>query len=234
MKYKLKISKAKIIGLIVLAFFIIYLAYNSGYNPNYDFKSMNTAPKEYLDLFPDSIKKKMSVLQTLIIKFQNPISEFAFDDKKYFIQIFRLNVVNDQSLDKLITLSNHSNLMTNAVTYYRLGPVFDINYKTGRNKASHINLNLYGERVNTILRNDTIACFYSHFKIFSINYNRSDTTVIWSTTEGHETPIPSFTLPIDIIFIKKHKAVYFLVMSVNDRSTILEPNKLYNLISTKN
>ena len=233
MKYQLKANKGKIVGLIILIFFVIFLAYNSGKNPNYEFKTLKTAPEEYWNLFQGSINKKMPV-KSLILKYQNPISEFDLDNKKYFIQVVKLDTSIEQSLDNYLTLSNSKKLSTNAITYYPMGHFFAVFYKTGKNKVSHINFNLVGDSVRTILRNDTIACFYSNFKLFSMNYGDSDTTAIYSNSDrADETQLSGSSLPIEIVFLKRNKSIYFMLMSVNDYRTKLEPRQLYNLIYTR-
>lgn len=235
MTYQLRITKGKIVGLIVLAFFIIFLAYHSGKNPDHEFKSLKTAPKEYWNLLPDSVSKKVTVFQTLILKDQNPISDFDVDNGKYFIQILKWNAMTDQSLDNFLTFSNSKELSTNDITYYPIGHFFAVFYKTRKNSVSHINFNLVGDSVRTIFRNDTIACFYSKFSSFSINYGNSDTTAIYAhSNRADETQLSGSTLPIEIVFLKRNKSVYFMLMSVNDYGTRLEPEQLLNLIYSKN
>jgi hypothetical protein len=231
MKYQIKLNKSKIVGLIILTFFVIFLAFNSGKNPNYEFTTLKTAPEEYWKLFPGSVNKKISVFQSLILKDQNPVSEFDLDNKKYFIQVVKLETSTEQSLNDFLTLSNSKELSTNAMTYYPIGHFFAVFYKTGKNKISHINFNLIGDSVRTILRNDTIACFYSNFKLFSMNYGDSDKTAIYSNSDrADETPLSGSSLPIEIVFLKRNDSIYFLLMSVNDFKTKMEPRQLYNLI----
>ncbi|HTI61085.1 hypothetical protein [Mucilaginibacter sp.] len=233
MKYKIQISKAKLIVLVGVCFFIAYLAYNSGPNPNYQLKLETSAPQEYWSFFSEGARKKLSVIQTITLKFQNPIANFRFDDKKYFIEVFKLDALADKPLDELIASSSNTDFMNNGITYLESGgPLFDVSFKTGKNKARHININLKGNNTHQI-RNDSVAYFNSDFYFFAINYNKSDTTAIWATTGGRPPEIPTLALPIDILFIKKHGAIYLLIMSVNDSKTSLPANKLYDLVCRK-
>jgi hypothetical protein len=234
MKYNVKISKGKIIGLSVLAFLVALLAYYSRDNknsPEYRIQFVKTAPKEYWELFPGDVRKKIVVSTTIIPHLSSPISHFTYDNKKYYIEVFKIDTVGNKSLGSIITLSSIKDLKINGVPYFNMGGLlFDVNYKTGHHKASHINLNLYGNSITTIVRSDTIVGFSSNFKIFSIKYNQSDTSSIWAMAEGKYPNIPDSYLPINIMFIKKQKSVYFLVMSVDNSGILLKHDILYNLI----
>lgn len=224
-----------IVVLIVLALFIIYLAVHSGPNPDYESTTVNTAPREYWEFFPKKKREQMSVINTVTQKFQNPITEFYFD-KNLLIDVVRLNMPVDKSLNEIITSSAEKNLTTDGITYLEMhGRVLFVNFKTGRNKAQYINCNFYGAgNDNSQIRNDSIVYFHSNFKLFSINYNHSDTAAIWASTDGRPPKIPAFALPIDILFIKRHGAVYLLIMSVNDSKANLPVNTLYNLVCGSN
>jgi hypothetical protein len=117
MTYTIRISKWKIIGLFVLLFFILLLMYThySGNNPDYQIRSEKTVPKEYWYLFRDDLRQRATVVQSLTLKYQNPISELSVDDGKYFIEILKLNVRSTESLNSLITLSDEKKTYSNGV-----------------------------------------------------------------------------------------------------------------------
>jgi hypothetical protein len=235
MKYRIKIGGLMIGVLIAVVSFVIYLAYHSGPNPDYEWKTERIAPQEYWDFFSANTREKMSVIQTITLKFQSPIADFTFDNKKYFIEVFKLEALVNQPLDEFITTSKNSKFIINGVPYLQSGgQLFNLNFKTGRNPVQHVNVDLYGADSTVQIRNDSIVYFHSNFKLFSVNYNHSDTTAIWATTEGRPPQIPTFALPIEILFIKKHGVVYLLIMSVNDSKTNLPVKTLYNLYIESN
>ncbi|WP_426669852.1 hypothetical protein ACPPVU_01160 [Mucilaginibacter sp. McL0603] len=234
MKYKIRISKWQLAGLIILLFFITLLIYNRGNNPNYEFKSGKKAPDEYWSLFRTDIKPKLSVIQSLTLKYQNPIVEFSYNHGENFVEVLKLDLKGNYSLDSLVTLSNLKKLNTNGLTYYPVGPLFGVFYKTGKNTVSHIDLNLSGESTKTLIRNKSLVYFYSRFDEFSINYNYSDITVVYSNSnKAAESALDNGSLPIDIMFLKKGKDVFIVLMSVTNAKYQLTSNQLYDLIDVE-
>ncbi|MBS1503924.1 MAG: hypothetical protein JST32_17775 [Bacteroidetes bacterium] len=239
MKYQIKISRAKIVGLVIVSIFVAVLAYNSyTHNPAFDSTSSDIAPVEYWNVFKDSVKNRFRVLNSVTARFQNPISDLESRDNKYFLEVYKWNIPTDISLDKFISESTNSKIIINDVTYMqRGGALFDVSYKMENVKVSHIDLNIIGEEGTTV-KNDSVASFYSKFKTFSIRYSNSDTTAIWAMSDGKAftvptTNIPATGLPIDIMFIKKRKAVYLLLMSVNDSRAKLSPYQLSQMLRRK-
>ena len=130
-----------------------------------------------------------------------------------------------------MTLSNNDGRFTNGLYYYPLGPLFDVFYKTGQNKITSIELNLVGDTIKTVTKNDSLIHYYSRFKSFSINYNSSDSTSIYSNSNRTaEAELPNSSLPINIVFLRKQKSVYLLIMSVAKANENLEPNQITDLL----
>jgi hypothetical protein len=238
MKYQIKISRGKIVGLAVIVAFIVILAYNSRHrNPALDFTSSNKAPTEYWDLFKDTFRNNFKVLNTVTMRFQNPVSDFKSHDNKYFVEVFKLKASSNVSLNNLVSQSTNDKIDINGITYLTMGcNLYTLFYKMDNNKATHIDVSINGFDTK-VLRNDSVALFSSKFKVFYIRYNNSDTTSIWAMSDGKSfiapTPhVPAIGLPIDIMFIKKQKAIYLLLMSVNDPRTKFEPDQLSRMIRT--
>jgi hypothetical protein len=167
-RFKIQIGKGKIIGLTIVAIFVGYLAYNSKAiinNPDYEGSFNHTAPKEYGNLFPDTIRRMLKDPVTLYGKFHDSITTFNYGNKKYFVNIFKIKLKADLSLNKSLIVSSINNLkIFNGVSYAMSGDSgLQINYRPRRVEASHLNLSLFGGPINTIVSNDTIACFYSDF-----------------------------------------------------------------------
>jgi hypothetical protein len=232
MKYKIRISKWKIIGLLVVLIFILFLAYHSGNNPDYQFKSEKIMPEKYWSLFKDDLRQKATVIQSLTLKDQNPISELSIDEGKYFVEVFQLDVKSEESLTSLITLSDKKEINSNGIFYYPVGPLFGVFYKTAKSQIFHINLNLKGNPIQTTVKNDSVIAVYSKFDRFLINYNNSDTTAIYANSNrSAETELQNNSLPISLIFYKKNREVFLILMSVSNAQSTLDSQQLYDLIN---
>jgi hypothetical protein len=98
-------------------------------------------------------------------------------------------------------------------------------------KPTMIFLKLLGKNNQTILKNDSIADYYSMFKNFSIQYKRTGLFDIYGETKGNS--LFSYTLqPIELLFIIRANNLYLLMMSayIQDEDTKYSPRMLYNLI----
>ena len=236
MRYRFEISRGKVIGLTVLFLFVGYLAYQSSCaknRPDYPTAVLKTVPQEYWDLFPDSIRKKLKVSVTITSKLKNPVSQFFYNRYDYVIDVFKIDSIN-KPLSKSVFIDKVGALNVVGLAYNRMGAdLFSIYYAANRHKASSIKISLQGDAIDTLIKNDSTLSLYSNFKILSVKYDKSDTPAIWAMSEGKYPAIPTRNFPMDITFIKKHKAVYFIAMSVNKSAVEMEPNKLNSLIFGK-
>ena len=110
MKPKSRISRISLKIIVALFIFIAISIFNSCNNPDFHITGIKTAPKEYWNLFPKSIRKDLAVSFTLTPKGRGLISQFSFDHNKYFIDVFKIDTIGKKSInDIIIGLRNSSN-----------------------------------------------------------------------------------------------------------------------------
>jgi hypothetical protein len=186
-------------------------------------------PQEYLNLFSDVNKVKMTSLRTVNIKFRNSISNIGYN-KNYYIQIYKLDSTFNIPVREAINENYEFNHGYHDVPY-------DINeqycaefvYKLYRpTKPSKIYLSLSGNNTQILKKNDSIACYYSNFQNFSIKFQKDADDDIYA--KANSDNFLTKEVPLEVLFLKRQKNLYLILMSVNDRAISLMPDMLYNLI----
>jgi hypothetical protein len=184
---------------------------------------LRTIPIEYLHLFHfqdnGMIKNEFTQLSTV----RHPISNFDYDSNKYCIIVTKIDIERDIPLNEMIEEEYKATTLSPDVGY--LGAVelkFDFEYLTDSVKASKVHLNIEGDEVTTIVRNDTIASYYLKMKSLSVQYKNDGLNDLVGTAKRDN-------IPTAILFLKRKKELYFILMSVNYNDP-LNPNLLYSLV----
>ncbi|MDB5090866.1 MAG: hypothetical protein JWR09_4860, partial [Mucilaginibacter sp.] len=105
---------------------------------------------------------------------------------------------------------------------------YDIISKYGvQDTVSRVILNIYGNGTTTILKNDTLAFYYSRIKYLNIKYGvNEDNDYFIGIRDGYE----NVRIPMEIGVLKKKNKIFFLILtSINGISNI-EPNELSKLV----
>jgi len=170
----------------------------------------------------------------IINNLRGPMCYFVYN-KKYYLQIYSLSDSFTQPVDHTVkqryvsadnsdswsTLDNHS-----AVIYSY--PV------TLSHKFSGISLKLLGKDNRIILKNDSIAYYYSMFQKFAVQYDGSRQNEIYGESKDSNL-FDADLLPIEILFLKRNNHLYLLTMSVyrDEEDNSYKPGMLYNLINSR-
>jgi hypothetical protein len=187
-------------------------------------------PKEYAELFKDSSKVK--IYQTTEGKRRNAISEFYYNNK-FYIQIYKIDYIKNLSINDLIKVSNAGTSISHNVGYLELTDKrIDISYKIGpRNKnITNLYFNLHGDPTYILLKNDSIAYYYSNASNFSIKYKLDSPYDIYGKTKDNVGEQKS---PVEIMFLKRHDNLYFILLSSKVGDLTMDTYALYNLIIGK-
>jgi len=95
-----------------------------------------------------------------------------------------------------------------------------------------IYLKILGKNTQEILKNDSIACYYSTFTTLSVQYNsQNGPDEIYAETKSSNL-FHTDLLPMEILFLKKDHKLYLITMSAyhDDNNVKYIPGMLYNLI----
>jgi hypothetical protein len=182
----------------------------------------NRFPNDYSSLFDKN--EKLHFNKTLTFEYRRPLSIISYENK-FVINIFKLDTLSNIAVNKTI-IENYSDAgMINNVIYSTDEKNL-VNFYYNNStlpKPSIIYFSLSGIQNRVIIKNDSVAYYYSRFNNFSIrsNINGPQNMVAISKQDN---------VPIEILFIKKHNELYLLTMIPNENNLEFDPNKLYNLI----
>jgi len=218
----------KLLGLIIVFIVITgigYLVYVFKTSPKFQGGSVITKPSnQYLAVFNDSIIRNLKADNIIKPKYDSTICRYLYDNDNYVIQEYIINIKGDKTLPDLIEVIDKNELNINGVFSNEIrSKFFTMNYKTISPIVNYLKVSLYGSEIKTVIKNDTVLLLYSNIKNASIEYNSSDTSAVFCR------PNQSL-LPIEFLFIKKKRMLYFLMMSINREKVSLPQNMLYTLI----
>ncbi|MEI9934062.1 MAG: hypothetical protein WDM71_04265 [Ferruginibacter sp.] len=165
----------------------------------------------------------ISIEETHQNKIRTPIS-VAYFTKKYELTILKIELSLNASLEKIFMIENKSTGISDGYAYnfvdndfYKFGIKFD-----STPIVSKIYLAMSGDSLQTFIKNDSIV--YSHLLCdnLSIRYMEDGPNDIFC--EGN-------SIPTDLLFIKRDKAVYILLMTPNVQQAYIPPYLLYNIVT---
>ncbi|MGN6638910.1 MAG: hypothetical protein ACTHJ8_08355 [Mucilaginibacter sp.] len=234
-KYKIEITKSKIITVIIVVIFIGFLIYHNEYAikyPEYKIK-IDYAPKDIWSLFKDNNKKNLIANETQGINTPNPISAFSYLDRRYNVTVFKLTVPKDTTLKDLISRSNNDHLDINNIPWSTFSGIFNMYLKPGDHHPSHMRVTLIGDKTDTVANNKNVLGLYSEFKTFFIKYDKSDTAAIWAKTNDTDEGDPVTEIPMEIAFVKHSNALYLIIMARRNNGHDLPKNQLVDMLADK-
>lgn len=180
--------------------------------------------KDYMGLFNST--DKISSVESVESKLREPISYLIYD-KKYYIEVYNIDTLVKSSLKDFIVESYLNVERTNNMMWTGDDPTtpFRINYKTfAPDKIESIYFNIYGDRTETYIKNDTMAVYYSSFKNFNIKFNKG------SAQEIYCRPNKVDSLPIVVAFLKKRERLYLIIVSPKTKAVELNYDIIKNII----
>ena len=162
--------------------------------------------------------------QNVNSKVMDPVS-FLYVDDTYHLVIFKINLETDQPLKEILSTDVENSRRSDGETYsmvdfngfsrfeWRPAPTI---------RTSKIFLSLYGDSLSNGIINDSIASYHLLCKTLSIKYEKNGVTQVFMT--GGEIT------PSDLLFLKRGKIVYFMLMTTARPDSFIPPEILYSLI----
>jgi len=191
------------------------------------------APSNYINLFNNSAKEKLTVTYTSFAQYRDSISYLVYD-KKYDVEISKIRAATNLNLEKDIINSykkpdGFSSSSTVGIAPYNENN-FVINYRAeSTESASKIYLSLLGDSIKTIVRNDSIANYFLNVKNMFVQYKPDSVYQIYIEAKSN---FYFFTQkqPVSLMFLRKNNSLYFLLLTVKNDGDKLDPSLLYNLV----
>lgn len=218
--------RTKRIGfLIFISIVIIYLLYNTFLF----FRSPKISVKEgmsneYLNLFNTQKRKEISIHYSYDTKVNFPISSMHY--KTAYIMMMGKWIIGDKSLKDFIKESIDDNgLKMDKVNSECNGGSFILRQSIEDSllRINHAYFPFFGSGFKTIVKNDSVAYYKGNFESFGISVLEKESLDILVKVKDEP-------LPVNILFLKRNKSLYFFVLTVYDPETKLPENLLYDLI----
>lgn len=216
--------------IIYLALFVIQGINQSREIFNNNLPETYNLTQEDSSIFLSAYRSKLKPIITYNSKLRNSITQISYEDE-YKIYKYKIDLEEDIPLSKILKTEVRSVSQTDSKSYLMISKT-PYNYMVLGVKpepVKNIYLTFQGDSITTIRRNDTIASFHLICNNLSIKYQEDAPIDIFFS--GKPGPFGSYgAVPIDIIFLKRKKSIYFLLM-LSKNSGSIPGDLLYNIIN---
>jgi hypothetical protein len=209
-----------LVGCLVAIIFsrLIYLAFTS--------KSVTSRKilPEFHNLFTREAQSKLNIPLNYESRYESLSSNYFYEDK-YYLSIRKFTLTNKLPIEKLISEENGKPFFTGGIFSEDDNDFLEMGFKTEKiDTIKRINIYLKGDSIATIVKNDTMVCYYLNAKSFYLYFNDTSSPNIKGEAKHDSTPF-------SIMFIKKNESVYFLMMGIKQAGETMKPDLLYSLIN---
>jgi hypothetical protein len=225
---KFSYKNIRLFSLVLGVLFIIYIVFSivkgliAGSNAMSTRKAtLRSIPSEFMNLFNDRNIFKNAFTELSTVRY--PISYFDYDNNKYSIVVTKINSIKNILLDTLIKEEFNNENIDERGGYLMVSQFrYNLYYLPKSLKASNILLDLNGDSITSVIKNDTVKSYYFKMKSFSLKYEKSSLDDLFGIAHG--TNVPAY-----IVFLKRNESLYFIFMSVNYDDS-LQPKSLNTLL----
>ncbi|MDB5122337.1 MAG: hypothetical protein JWP94_466 [Mucilaginibacter sp.] len=179
---------------------------------------------EYTRLFNVEALTNMKLVVTTKSKSREVTSTYTYKGK-FNVYVFKIRLKNDNSLNRIINYKNESSYISMNAVYTEL-PSFNFDMEersVGPGPVSKLYFKYSGDQIQSIAKNDSLQCYYFKFFTFSINYDDSPYDIVAQTQRGY--------IPASVIFKKKDKFIYGIIMTKAEAGEAMAPDLLYKMIN---
>ncbi|PUZ22581.1 hypothetical protein DCC81_19270 [Chitinophaga parva] len=175
-------------------------------------------------LIQNEYLKRIKVVQVRNNRVRRPMSQFLVDNR-YSLFICKLDSLGLLSFKDSFTVKYIGADRTTGIVYdvLDLGP-YEFQYRSESvGDASFVLLTMKGDSVQQTLRSDSLIGFSGLCDNISVSYGYNEVVDIFM--EGRQIGFTTFPIPMDILFCKRGKSTYLLILTAN-RSNAPIPRKL--------
>jgi hypothetical protein len=221
---KKTMKRRLLIAIFTLVVFAIWAVSNIIYTLISDQQTYSKVPlAEYNNLFSQDVQSKLQILATTTSKNRLPVSTYVFNEK-FNISVLKVTLSSASTLEKIIEYRNkYSNKWLNAV--YGNLPSFNFNMSIKAGKTvpvSQLYFQFSGDTIKSIVKSDSVFCYYYKFRSFSIHYNDEPYDIIANADVSN--------IPASLIFKRRGQFLYIILMTVANGDEQMPPDALYSII----
>jgi len=186
-----------------------------------------TQLQEYLNVFPENKRPVLSNVWNYNSKKRKQFSLFDYGhNRRYSLLMYKFPIISQFTLDS-IHFPNEGDIDTKGVYTQMNRSNLDFYYRAGQpEKAGNIFIVYKGDGLRRVIANDSMVAYYLKFRSLGFRYNKNEFVDIYGQSFDAITD-----LPLTFLFLKRDKAVYLLVSSVNNYKDSIPPDFLYKLVS---
>ena len=197
-------------------------------------EDMNLSHKissEYLSLINEKYQEGVVVnlVNNSLAKGRNPVALINLG--KYTIFIYKIDLVRDTSLQKILFTKTKSSSDDIALNYvYTDNGLYKFADKSGPvSKASNIWFYYDADSLNTCIMNDSIVSYNLRTSNSAISY--ADDNMWDILIEGNKNWLGFHrAVTLDVMFLKRNDAVYLLTMCADNPKEEIAPDLLYKAV----
>jgi hypothetical protein len=225
----------RIAGAVILIAIISYVGYKL-YDTTYRLMSgiakmvvTSNVPDEYCNLFKNDANETYQETHFDDNKNLNGVSDLIFEDK-YVVYVTKIKSATKLNSIPLITLHFDKTGTSDDIPYSAISrsDYSEIQYFLDTLSATNLSLHLYGDSVRSIIKNDTAEAYYLRNRVSSINYKKDGLVNLFMKTTKSE-----ISLPTVLLFLVRHKTLYFMYISVSNPNDKLDMNVVNKLIDIR-
>ena len=184
---------------------------------------LRTVPNDYLKLFNSQDTVNITNKFTELSSVRSPVSYFDYDRNKYCLIVTKIKLNNSEGFRQLIRETRQPIQPSMENLYFPISEKpFYFYYRAERADASSVVLNLSGDSIKMVEKQDSIAHYYFKMKGFSIQH---DIKNFYDLSAESRDGMPAVCLS----FVKNQGFIYIILMSANYDDK-LQPESLKNLI----
>ncbi|HEU5052660.1 MAG TPA: YcxB family protein [Hanamia sp.] len=187
----------------------------------------NNFNREYVSLFTETAQKKLTDTGSFLSKVRNPFCNAVYDNK-YNLLIYKIELAKDIQLDTAIG-NNHGAVGGEGTFLVDDLGYFNLDFRQGRvSPASEFLLTTVDPKTEVVLTNETAAYYFLPGGGFSVKYGKDSTTDFY--VEDEASIFTQGKTPKSILFLKRNKSVYFLMMFPGSEDGKLPKDLLYLIV----
>jgi hypothetical protein len=188
-------------------------------------------PADYLSLFNSQVRKDITQQMAASFKLRNALGEIVYKNE-YNISMTKASVKSGFNIGKDIIETNKTpnGIPPNQRSDFGEGNFRIIYNCVSNDTISKLYLAIDGDSTSIRYKNDSSIYYYSYLKSADIQYKPEGINEIDITSERN-VYFWEQRKPIAIMFICKHGFLYFIALCGRNKSALVSPDMLYNMIA---
>jgi hypothetical protein len=180
---------------------------------------------EHNNLFTKEVQGQLLNPFVYKSKIREPESNYILDND-FHLTVYKLDLKSDKPLSQILRLTGNPNRSYEPYGSYAEESYLKLTRSENKNDSiSNVNFRYKGIPIRTIVKNDSLACFYLKFNAFSLSDDEDSDNDVWGEAQHSDHAV------LSLAFIKKKKSLYVIMLfKTKDENRDFQPDLLYSMI----